>query len=206
MKSQKLCLRGASARFVRQRKVECARLQKHILACFDWISTPTVVWLAKVQVLHSSRTNFKCQQLCSGSMLEPLTIFCKTGNGGISMGLSKHLIRTQLVTGIALLGTFSAPALLAGDAARGNELFQQYCVGCHGPDGRGGRKDGFMPRPQNLTKKGYIDQLPDEYLFTVITKGGEGVNKSAYMPSFGKKFSSEDVENVIAFIRSLALY
>jgi len=106
----------------------------------------------------------------------------------------------------ALCGFPAAPALAEADTARGNELFQQYCQGCHGPDGRGGRKDGFMPRPQNLTKKGYIDQLPDEYLFTVITKGGEGVNKSGYMPSFGTTFSEDDIGNLIAFIRSLARY
>jgi cytochrome c6 len=111
-----------------------------------------------------------------------------------------------LSAAIAVLGGLSAPAFGAGDAARGNELFQRYCVGCHGPDGRGGRKDGFMPRPQNLTKKGYIDELPDEYLFTVISKGGEGVNKSGYMPSFEKTFSSENIEDLIAFIRTLAPY
>lgn len=60
-----------------------------------------------------------------------------------------------------------------------------------------------MPRPQNLTKKGYIDALPDEYLFTVISKGGEGVNKSAYMPAFGTTFSDEDIDSLIAFIRTL---
>jgi len=118
----------------------------------------------------------------------------------------KDRIRGQLALVVVLLYVLSSSGLAAGNAIRGNELFQQYCAGCHGPDGRGGRKDGFMPRPQNLTKKGYIDELPDEYLFTVISKGGEGVNKSGYMPSFGKKFGSEDIENLIAFIRSLARY
>jgi mono/diheme cytochrome c family protein len=107
---------------------------------------------------------------------------------------------------LALGMCISLPALAEADAKRGNELFQQYCQGCHGEDGRGSRKDGFMPRPQNLTKKGYIDELPDEYLFTVITKGGEAVNKSGYMPSFGKKFEKDDIDNLIAFIRSLARY
>lgn len=97
-------------------------------------------------------------------------------------------------------------AVAEGNVDHGNELFQKYCQGCHGPDGRGGRKDGFMPRPQNLTKKGYIDQLPDEYLVTVITKGGEGVNKSGYMPSFGSTLSEGDIGDLIAFIRSLARY
>jgi mono/diheme cytochrome c family protein len=71
-------------------------------------------------------------------------------------------LRILCPAAIVVLAGLSAPAFGAGDAVRGNELFQRYCVGCHGPDGRGGRKDGFMPRPQNLTKKGYIDELPDE--------------------------------------------
>ena len=111
--------------------------------------------------------------------------------------------RSGLLTVLGLLCLLWVPAADAGDAKRGNELFQRYCSGCHGPDGRGGRKDGFMPRPQNLTKKGYIDALPDEYLFTVISKGGAGVNKSEYMPAFGTTFSDEDIGSLIAFIRTL---
>lgn len=63
------------------------------------------------------------------------------------------------------------PARAAADAKRGNELFQQYCSGCHGPEGRGGRKSGFMPRPKNLTMKGYTDLLPDEYKASVFVEG-----------------------------------
>ena len=107
---------------------------------------------------------------------------------------------------LVLLGMASLPAIAAGDPKHGNELFQQYCSGCHGPQGRGGRKSGFMPRPKNLTVKGYTDALPDEYLFTVISKGGAGVNKSEYMPAFEGTIAKEDIENVIAFIRTLVLY
>lgn len=110
------------------------------------------------------------------------------------------------VVAAALCVLLAKPALAEADAIRGNELFQQYCEGCHGADGRGSRKDGYMPRPQNLTKKGYIDQLPDEYLFTVISKGGEAVNKSGYMPAYGTTLSEGDIGNLIAFIRSLARY
>ncbi|MBC8007848.1 MAG: c-type cytochrome [Prolixibacteraceae bacterium] len=108
--------------------------------------------------------------------------------------------------GLVLLGMASPPAVAMGDPKRGNETFQQYCSGCHGPQGRGGRKSGFMPRPKNLTAKGYTDALPDEYLFTVISKGGAGVNKSEYMPAFEGTIAKDDIENVIAFIRTLVLY
>ncbi len=106
----------------------------------------------------------------------------------------------------AYLALSPAPVIAEGDANRGGELFQQYCSGCHGPQGRGSRKSGFMPRPKNLTMKGYTDLLPDEYLFTVIAKGGAGVNKSEYMPAFEGAIQKDDIENLIAFIRTLVLY
>ena len=48
-----------------------------------------------------------------------------------------------------------------GDAEHGATLFSRYCRGCHGVDGQG---DGlvFMPHVNNLTKKGYIESLPDD--------------------------------------------
>jgi len=63
-----------------------------------------------------------------------------------------------------------------------------------------------MPRPKNLTMKGYTELLPDEYLFTVISKGGAGVNKSEYMPAFEGTIAKDNIENLIAFIRTLVLY
>jgi mono/diheme cytochrome c family protein len=100
----------------------------------------------------------------------------------------------------------ASPALAEADPKRGNEVFQQYCSGCHGPEGRGSKKSGFMPRPKNLTKKDYTELLPDEYLFGVISKGGISVNKSEYMPAFEGTLTKDDIENVIAFIRTLVLH
>jgi hypothetical protein len=37
-----------------------------------------------------------------------------------------------------------------------------------------------MPHVNNLTKKGYIENLPDEYLLLAISKGGVGIGKSSY--------------------------
>jgi mono/diheme cytochrome c family protein len=54
-----------------------------------------------------------------------------------------------------------------GEPAAGAGLYKQYCRGCHGVDGRGGAHT-FMPHVQNLTKKEYIELVPDGYLFTVI--------------------------------------
>jgi hypothetical protein len=57
-----------------------------------------------------------------------------------------------------------------------------------------------------LTKKGYIEQVPDEYLALVILEGGVAVGKSSYMPSWKSKLNEKDVQDLIAFIRSLSSY
>ena len=92
-----------------------------------------------------------------------------------------------------------------GDAAHGAALYQRYCRGCHGEDGRGGAHT-FMPHIENLTKKDYIEFIPDGFLFTVITEGGAAVGKSGYMPSWGGTLSEQDTKDVIAFIRTLPTY
>jgi len=92
-----------------------------------------------------------------------------------------------------------------GDAERGAKLYSRYCRGCHGEEGRG---DGlvFMPHVNNLTKKGYIENLPDDYLVLAINKGGPGIGKSDYMPAWEGTLSQEQVSDLVAFIRSLPTY
>jgi mono/diheme cytochrome c family protein len=92
-----------------------------------------------------------------------------------------------------------------GDPAEGEGLYKRYCAGCHGADGRGGAHT-FMPHIENLTKKGYIEQLSDEYLLTVIKEGGPAVGKSSYMPAWGKTLSDRDIASIIAHIRQLPRY
>jgi mono/diheme cytochrome c family protein len=92
-----------------------------------------------------------------------------------------------------------------GDADHGARLYKQYCRGCHGEDGRGGAHT-FMPHVQNLTKKDYIELVPDGYLFTVIAEGGVAVGKNSYMPAWQSTLSVQDIKDVIAYIRSLPTY
>jgi mono/diheme cytochrome c family protein len=106
------------------------------------------------------------------------------------------------------IGIAALPALAQAppdDAAHGAALYKRYCAGCHGPDGRGGAHT-FMPHIESLTKKGYIDQVPDEYLFGVISEGGPSVGKSSYMPAWGKTLSEQDIKDIIAHIRKLPIY
>lgn len=92
-----------------------------------------------------------------------------------------------------------------GDASKGKSTYAQYCASCHGNTGKG---DGpaaatLKPKPRDLSDKDYIATLTDEYLMEVITKGGSAVGKSALMPPWGGVLKAADVDNIIAFIRTL---
>ena len=105
-----------------------------------------------------------------------------------------------------LLLAAAAPAddNLRGDKEHGEKLYNRYCRGCHGEEGKG---DGlvFMPHINNLSKKGYIEELPDTYLLLAIQKGGPGIGKSNYMPSFETTLNMEQIKNIIGYVRSLPL-
>lgn len=92
-----------------------------------------------------------------------------------------------------------------GDAAHGAALYKRYCRGCHGEDGRGGAHT-FMPHIETLTKRDYIELLPDGYLYMAIAGGGAAVGKSGYMPAWEGTLSEQDIKDVIAFVRTLPTY
>jgi hypothetical protein len=82
---------------------------------------------------------------------------------------------------------------------------QALLPGGHGEDGRGGAHT-FMPHIGNLTKKDYIEFIPDGFLFTVIAEGGVAVGKNSYMPAWESTLSEQDIKDVIAHIRALPTY
>jgi mono/diheme cytochrome c family protein len=104
---------------------------------------------------------------------------------------------------VTLLGP--APVAAAADPDRGQRLYLRYCQGCHGADGRGGAHT-FMPHVEALTRKGYIDQVPDEWLFLAITGGGAAIGKNTYMPAWRGTLDDQAVHDIIAHIRRLPIY
>jgi mono/diheme cytochrome c family protein len=104
------------------------------------------------------------------------------------------------------VGVLLVPALTwAGDPKRGEPMYQRYCSGCHGADGRGGGKN-FMPHVGALNKKGHTELLDDGYVASIITEGGPAYGKSGYMPSFKGTLSPDDIADVIAYVRTFPKY
>jgi mono/diheme cytochrome c family protein len=104
---------------------------------------------------------------------------------------------------------FSAPtALLAqakGDPKRGEDLYVERCVLCHGSQGRGWDWSKRVEKPPlpipDLTK--VVPQRSDQYLFDIIHGGGEAVGKTRLMPPFGFQLSDTEIWNIVAYTRTL---
>jgi len=108
-----------------------------------------------------------------------------------------------------------ATALAAGDVEAGREKFQTYCASCHGASGKGDGPTGKalaasgQTAPRDLSKGEFkLDTDGDGKTGTdadiknVITKGAMAFGGSPMMaPVAG--LSDQDLENLVAFIRSL---
>jgi mono/diheme cytochrome c family protein len=113
-----------------------------------------------------------------------------------------------IVKGLAILvAMLLLPALVLaqGNAARGKDVYTNYCGGCHGPTGKG---DGpaaaaLNPKPADFTNKAHMAGLKDQYLFDLVQKGGAAVGKSPLMPPWSSLKEGE-IWDVIAYVKSLA--
>jgi mono/diheme cytochrome c family protein len=90
------------------------------------------------------------------------------------------------------------------DPADSEEIFDQMCAGCHGyrGDGGEGHRGGFSPHVGTLADKEYMSQVPDEYLYLIIAKGGAFMGKIATMPAWEKKLTDEEIRGLVKHIRT----
>ncbi|MFN8671590.1 MAG: cytochrome c [Candidatus Sericytochromatia bacterium] len=95
--------------------------------------------------------------------------------------------------------SFGSTAFAKGDAKAGKKVYDQNCTSCHGAKGKG---DGaaaaaLNPKPNNFSLGKFKYGSGDADLAKTI-KNGKGP-----MPPWGAVLSGKDVDNVIAYIRSL---
>lgn len=89
----------------------------------------------------------------------------------------------------------------AADATAGQTKYTAVCASCHGPAGKG---DGpaavaLDPKPADLS----TTQLDDAGLANVIKNGGVAIGKSALMVGFAGTLSDAEIENIIAYLKTL---
>jgi len=89
---------------------------------------------------------------------------------------------------------------------RGEQVYARYCAACHGAGGKGdGAAGASLPvKPADLTDGRIMNPLPDHFLATIISEGGQAVGLSPLMPGWKPFLSSTQIHDVIAYIRTLA--
>ena len=76
-------------------------------------------------------------------------------------------------------------------------LYEKKCATCHGKDGRAKTFKGKLKGTRNLTDAAWQTEVSDERIFNSITAG------RGKMPAFGAKLSKEQIESLVAHVRSL---
>lgn len=115
--------------------------------------------------------------------------------------MSRHLV-------LATALTLAIPALShAADLARGKTLFDQRCTSCHGALGAGdGPVAAALPadqKPRNLANGSPMKYATDDAkMKELLKKGGPAFGLNPLMP-MQPDLSDADLDNVIAYVRSL---
>ena len=90
--------------------------------------------------------------------------------------------------------------------SEGKKLYLTYCSSCHGDNGKGdGPAARSLPvKPANHTDGAVMNQLTDKFLLEIISKGGSAVGKSPMMPGWGGQLKESQVQDIVAYVRSMA--
>jgi mono/diheme cytochrome c family protein len=129
------------------------------------------------------------------------------------MNRSQWNHRIIVFTSLAALAVMLAPAsALAGDAAKGKGIYTINCLSCHGETGKGDGVVGALlqPPPRDLSAGAFTldtdkdgETGTDADLKAVITKGAGAFGGNQMMAPWGGVLSAEDIDNVLAYVRTL---
>ena len=93
------------------------------------------------------------------------------------------------------------------DQAQGKQIFYQQCVWCHSdttPAGPSNRSN-VTPAPPLMNDGAVLNGKSDASLRKIIALGGSAVGKSAMMPPYGRSLTQDEIDNLIAYMRAIAV-
>ena len=121
--------------------------------------------------------------------------------------LEVMLQRISILGLISIALAIGRPSLgRAQSAAEGQKLYVTYCSSCHGDKGRGdGAAGKALPvKPADHTDGKVMNSFSDEFLATIISKGGAAVGKSSFMPAWGGVLKDNQLQDLLAYLKSIA--
>ncbi len=123
-------------------------------------------------------------------------------NGGEAVGKSQYmptwkdeLSEEQINDVVAYLDVVTDPV------RRGEVVYKTNCVLCHGinADGKGRASVLYNPPPADLR---YSDKN-DDYKTMIVTFGGKAMGRSEVMPIWGEQITKQEIEDVVAYLRTV---
>lgn len=91
-------------------------------------------------------------------------------------------------------------------AVTAEENYKWYCSQCHGFTGKG---DGInvtkdmAVTPRNHASAADMSKLTDTDITNAIADGGPANSKSPLMPPFGKTLTTEEIKDLVTYLRKL---
>ena len=111
---------------------------------------------------------------------------------------TKHWLRTAFAVAAAL-PLLGGPALAADVATNWNT----HCASCHGKDGKGQTKAGRMANVKDMTEAGYQASFDDQKAYKQIKEGMKDEKGKERMKPFNEKLTDDEINALIAHVRSL---
>lgn len=118
----------------------------------------------------------------------------------MKMQLAKNALQWLLALSLALL--LGGPAFAGDQSAdinRGNEVYHQTCVACHGADGK-----GAIPGAPDFTKSGGVLSHSEDLLEQRVENGFHSRGSPMSMPAKGGNptLTEDDIRDVLVYMQS----
>jgi mono/diheme cytochrome c family protein len=107
--------------------------------------------------------------------------------------------KRTIVMSLALVVAAGPGAMSAQSAA---DLYSNKCAACHGDDGKGDGPAGKAMVPPPAPFSTALKGKSDDWIATVITKGGPAVGMTPAMPPH-PNLSSDQVKALVQYIKEL---
>lgn len=162
--------------------------------------SPTLFWLWGIVIIGAI-----CYFLFGGALGPKFGGFQPPGNTAVSRESMREDLNQGVGVQLASLNLNNLPRPAGQTVPQaidaGSQVYQTYCIGCHGPnqDGNGVGAGSLNPKPRNLHDAPFMQAMSYERIWTSVHKGVYGTA----MPRWENTLSDPQFKDVILYVLSL---